>query len=212
LSVSLPSANTTMVKISYVSISGNISVGKTTLTSHLAGIIPACQAFIEHPGRNPYLADFYNDMPRWAFHSRVAMLAMFAARYREVDTAKEIVLMDRCIQEIIAFANLQVELGNLSASEFSVYEMLYDCLVAATPTPDIVLYLTCSPKVALQRIAERGRVFEKEISEKYLAAIELYYEQWISSLPATTTVLKYNTDSGINAESVFRDVQGCLSN
>ena len=201
-----------MAKTSYVSISGNISVGKTTLTSHLAGIIPSCQAFIEHPGRNPYLADFYKDMPRWAFHSRVAMLAMFASRYRKVDMAKEIILMDRCIQEIITFANLQVELGNLSAREFSVYQMLYDCLVAATPTPNIVLYLTCSPKVALQRIAERGRAFEKEISEKYLSAVELYYEQWVSSLPATTTVLKYNTDSGIDAESVFTDVKACLFN
>jgi deoxyadenosine/deoxycytidine kinase len=139
------------------------------------------------------------------------MLAMFAARYREVDTAKGIVLLDRCIQETITFANLQVELGNLNAREFSVYQMLYDCLVAGIPTPDIVLYLTCSPKIALQRIAGRDRVYEREISEKYLAAVELYYEQWVSSLPATTTVLKYNTDTGIDPESVFMDVQACLS-
>ena len=201
-----------MTRISYISISGGISVGKTTLTSHLSGLIPSCQAFIEHPGRNPYLADFYKDMRRWAFHSRVAMLALFSARYKKIDTTKEVILMDRCIQEIITFANLQVELGNLDAREFSVYQMLYDSFTAMTPMPDIVLYLTCSPKVALQRISDRGRVYERKISDKYLAAVDLFYEQWVSSLPSTTTVLRYNTDTGIDPESVVRDVQACLSN
>ena len=211
MNVSVRSAKDTMAKLSYVSISGGISVGKTTLTGELAGLIPDCQAFFEHPGRNPYLADFYQDMPRWAFHSRVAMLAMFAAHYKEIDKAKKLILMDRCLHELITFANLQVDLGNLSPRDFSIYQMLYEGFVAIAPPPDVIVYLTCSPKIALQRIAERDRVFERQISEKYLAAVELYYEQWLATLPSTTTVLKYNTDNGVNAESVLKDVKACLS-
>jgi deoxyadenosine/deoxycytidine kinase len=199
-----------MTNNSYVSISGGISVGKTTLATKLAGLIPECQTFIEHPGRNPYLADFYADMPRWAFHSRVAMLAMFAAHYKEIDTTKKVILMDRCIHELITFANLQLDMGNLSARDFSVYQMLYESFVALAPPPNVIIYLTCSPEVALQRMAVRDRPFEREISEKYIAAVELYYEQWLASLPATTPVLRYNTDSGVNAEKVLEDVQARL--
>lgn len=211
MNVSVTCANDTIANPRYVSISGGISVGKTTLTGELSSLIPECQAFFEHPGRNPYLADFYEDMPRWAFHSRVAMLAMFAAHYKEIDKSKKVVLMDRCVHELITFANLQVDLGNLSPRDFSIYQMLYEGFVAIAPPPDIIVYLTCSSKIALQRIAERDRVFERQISEKYLAAVELYYEQWLATLPASTTVLKHNTDSGVDAENVWRELQACLS-
>lgn len=200
-----------MTSVSYVSISGGISVGKTTLTSQLAGMIPECQAFFEHPGRNPYLADFYEDMSKWAFHSRIAMLAMFAAHYKEIDKAKKIILMDRCLHELITFANLHLDLGNLNARDFAIYQMLYDGFVAVAPPPNVIVYLTCSPKVALERIAERDRAFERDISDKYLSAVELYYEQWLATLPTTTTILRYNTDEGVNAERVLRDVQAYLS-
>src|SRR5258706_5265698 len=169
-----------MAKPSYVAISGGISVGKTTLTSELASLIPECQAFFEHPGRNPYLADFYEDMPRWAFHSRVAYLAMFAVHYKEIDNTRKIILMDRCVHELITFANLQVDLGNLSPRDFSIYQMLYEGFVAVAPPPDVVVYLTCSSAVALERISKRGRGFEGDIPEKYLYYVLLYFEQWLA--------------------------------
>jgi deoxyadenosine/deoxycytidine kinase len=200
-----------MAKNFYVTVSGGISVGKTTLTGELARLIPECQAFFEHPGRNPYLADFYNDMPRWAFHSRIAMLAMFAVHYKEIDTTKKVILMDRCIHELITFANLHVDSGNLSPRDFSIYQMLYDGFVAIAPPPNVIIYLLCSPKIALQRIAERDRAFEREITEKYVTAVELYYEQWLATLPSSTIVLKYNTDSGVHAESVWKDLERYLS-
>lgn len=195
----------------YVSISGGIAVGKTTLTSQLAGILPSCQAFIEHPGRNPYLADFYTDMQRWAFHSRIAMLAMFASHYREFDKDKQIILLDRTLHELIAFANLHVDRGNLSARDFSIYQMLYEGFVTLAPPLDVVVYLTCSPAVALQRIARRDRAFERDISESYVVAVEAYYEQWLATLPTATKVMRYNTDDGVHPVVIAEDIRTCLS-
>lgn len=200
-----------MSRPAFVSISGGIGVGKTTLTSQLAGLVPDCQAFIEYPGRNPYLADFYADMHRWAFHSRVGMLALFASRYKEFDFTKEVILMDRSLHENITFANLHVDRGYLSAREFAVYQMLYDVFVALARPLDVVVYLTCSPSVALQRIKQRDRKFEREVSEEYLAAVENCYEQWLAALPSTAILLKYNTDEGVQATTVLKDIQGCLS-
>ena len=48
----------------FVAIAGNIGVGKSTLTQLLTdrlGWEPVYEAVDE----NPYLADFYADMPRW---------------------------------------------------------------------------------------------------------------------------------------------------
>jgi deoxyadenosine/deoxycytidine kinase len=194
----------------YVSVSGGIAVGKTTLTSQLASQLPDCQAFIEHPGRNPYLADFYADMPRWAFHSRIGMMALFASHFKDFDRSREVILLDRCIQELITFAHLHVDRGNLSARDFSIYQMLYDGFAALAPPMDVVVYLTCSPTLAVQRIGQRGRAFEREVTEPYLRAVEEYYEQWLAGLPAGTTVLRYNTDEGVHPAAVAADIRACL--
>jgi deoxyadenosine/deoxycytidine kinase len=194
----------------YVSISGGIAVGKTTLTGELSNAFPGSQSFIERPERNPYLADFYADMHRWAFHSRIAMLAMFASRYKQFDSDKALVLLDRCLNELITFANLHVDRGNMNARDFSIYQMLYQGFLALAPPLDIVVYLHCSPSVALQRIARRDRPFEREVSLGYLMEVEAYYEPWLAALPTTTTVLRYNTDDGVEPNRVREDIRGCL--
>jgi deoxyadenosine/deoxycytidine kinase len=170
-----------MTKPICVSISGGIAVGKTTLAGQLGAALQGCQTFIEYPENNPYLADFYADMQRWAFHSRIAMLAMFASHYNAFDYTRQVILLDRSLHELIAFANLHADRGNLAARDFSIYKMLYDAYLALAPPLDCVVYLACSPGVALQRIAERNRVFERGVSEAYLLAVDQYYERWLAN-------------------------------
>ncbi|MFN2223124.1 MAG: deoxynucleoside kinase, partial [Candidatus Promineifilaceae bacterium] len=58
----------------FITIAGNIGVGKSTLTALLATRLnwePVYEAVTE----NPYLADFYDDMERWSFHSQVFFLS-----------------------------------------------------------------------------------------------------------------------------------------
>src|SRR5271155_1395777 len=58
----------------YVAVAGTIGAGKTSLVAWLVkryGLVP----FYEPNEQNPYLADFYADMARWAMHSQCFFLA-----------------------------------------------------------------------------------------------------------------------------------------
>ena len=57
----------------FVVVAGNIGVGKSTLVTLLSQRL-GWQPFYEPEGENPYLADFYQDMRTWAFHSQVFFL------------------------------------------------------------------------------------------------------------------------------------------
>ncbi len=192
-----------------VAVSGGIAVGKTTLVQQLSSRLPQCTALVEYPERNPYLADFYADMKRWSFHSRIAMLAMFAARYRTLSdrpSGASIVLMDRCIHELITFAALQHSSGNLSKRDYSIYRTLHDSFVLLAPPLDILIYLSCSEETSLKRLSARGRPFEAGVTEAYLRAIAEQYGTWLATLPDATRILSYDTDSDINLDDLVETI------
>ena len=50
----------------FVAVAGNIGVGKSTLVEKICQYLD-WEPFYEPVAENPYLADFYQDMPAWAF-------------------------------------------------------------------------------------------------------------------------------------------------
>ncbi|MDY6873498.1 MAG: deoxynucleoside kinase, partial [Chloroflexota bacterium] len=57
----------------FIAVAGNIGVGKSTLVRMLSEKLDWFP-FYEPVAENPYLADFYEDMQSWAFHSQVYFL------------------------------------------------------------------------------------------------------------------------------------------
>ena len=66
-------AKATTKKPKHVAIAGNIGVGKTTLTELLSKHYRWIPQF-EDVDHNPYLMDFYDDMPRWSFNLQIYFL------------------------------------------------------------------------------------------------------------------------------------------
>lgn len=63
----------------YVVIAGNIGAGKSTLVRMMCDQL-GWDPYYEPVAENPYLADFYRDMKRWAFNSQVFFLTHRARR------------------------------------------------------------------------------------------------------------------------------------
>ena len=57
----------------FVTVAGNIGVGKSTLVELLSKRLE-WEPFFEPVGENPYLPEFYKDMRSWAFHSQIFFL------------------------------------------------------------------------------------------------------------------------------------------
>ena len=57
----------------HIAVAGNIGAGKTTLSELLAKHYKWTPHY-EDVDENPYLNDFYNDMPRWSFNLQIYFL------------------------------------------------------------------------------------------------------------------------------------------
>ncbi len=164
----------------FIAIAGNIGVGKSTLTRMLSQRL-GWEPFLEGVSDNPYLADFYEDMARWSFHSQIFFLARRLRHHRQLLDRPNSVIQDRTLYEDaeIFARNLYLQ-GLMSERDYATYSELYHAMTHILPPPDLVLYLRASVPTLMQRIQKRGRVYEQRISESYLEQLNRLYETWFA--------------------------------
>jgi deoxyadenosine/deoxycytidine kinase len=72
----------------FVAVSGNIGAGKSSL-ARLPGEHFHWKPYYESVDNNPYLADFYADMPRRSFHLQVYFLSNRFKGHKEIVESNE---------------------------------------------------------------------------------------------------------------------------
>lgn len=165
----------------FITIAGNIGAGKSSLVARLSQEL-RWQPFYEPVTNNPYLADFYQDMPAWGFHSQVYFLTHRLHVYHDLSETDASVILDRSLYEDAEiFARNLYQNGNMSRRDYETYEALYQSLLCFLPTPDLVIYLRASVTTLQQRIHLRGREYERSIDPAYLSQLNKAYENWITS-------------------------------
>ena len=163
----------------FIGVAGNVGVGKSTLTRLLSEYL-CWEPFFEAVDDNPYLADFYKDMQAWSFHSQVYFLSRRLGHHRQIIDRPGTVVQDRTVYEDaeIFAKNLQRQ-GHMSDRDWSSYWDLYQTVITILPPPDLVIYLQASVPVLRERIRQRGRDYEQEISTEYLTQLNDLYQEWV---------------------------------
>lgn len=163
----------------FIAIAGNIGVGKSALTQLLSDAL-GWEPFYEAVSDNPYLADFYGDMTRYAFHSQIFFLSRRLRHHRRLLDFPNSVVQDRSVYEDAEiFARALWEQEHITARDYQTYRELYEVLVLFLPPPDLVVYLRASVPTLRKRIAQRGREFERNISTEYLTQLNALYSDWM---------------------------------
>ncbi|MBN1562601.1 MAG: deoxynucleoside kinase [Anaerolineae bacterium] len=199
----------------FVAIAGNIGVGKSTLTGILAENM-GWKPFYEAVDENPYLADFYKDMQRWSFHSQVFFLSRRLQHHRQLVDHPGSVVQDRSVYEDAEiFAHNLYEQGKMTARDYQAYHDLYNGIRAFLPPPDLLVYLASNVETLLERIKQRGRDFERDISPDYLNRLNLLYEAWIARwdscpvLVVPANEMDFQHDAAARAD-ILAGVRECL--
>lgn len=182
-----------MSRGTYVAVAGNIGAGKSSFVEFLHSRY-AIEPVFEPNDDNPFLADFYEDMPRWAFHSQLYFLAAKMQIHRGIRDARHDVLQDRTLwEDAEIFAEHLHRTKVLSPREYSTYRMVYESVRNELRPPDLMIYLRCPVKVIRRRIKARGRAMEQALPAKYLKALHVLYEEWFQRYALSPTVV-FETD------------------
>lgn len=166
-------------KPKHVAVAGNIGAGKTTLTEMLSKHYRWIPQF-EDVDHNPYLMDFYEDMPRWSFNLQIYFLNSRLNQLLDIHHGTETVIQDRTIYEDAnIFAPNLHEMGLMSKRDFDNYYQFFQTLKTMVQPPDLLIYLKASVPTLVAQIQKRGREYEENIRLDYLKRLNEYYNKWI---------------------------------
>jgi deoxyadenosine/deoxycytidine kinase len=168
-------------KPKHVAIAGNIGAGKTTLTEMLSKHYRWIPQF-EDVDHNPYLTDFYDDMPRWSFNLQIYFLHGRLNQILEIQNGTETIIQDRTIYEDAnIFAPTLHEMGLMSKRDFDNYFGFFTTIKSMVQPPDLLIYLKASVPTLVSQIQKRGREYEENIRLDYLKKLNDYYNKWIEN-------------------------------
>lgn len=171
-----------------LAVAGNIGAGKSSIVEWLRQhfeVVP----FFEPNDDNPYLADFYQDMSRWAFQSQVFFLIRRFRLHRSMEQETHDVVQDRTIYEDAEiFATHLHRSGIMDDRDWGAYNELYQTLCKELRPPDLLLYLQCPVRVLVKRINHRGRSFERNVPTKYIKALDRLYTEWFQRYDLSPTL------------------------
>ena len=165
-------------------ISGNIGVGKTTLSEKISKNFN-WELQLEEVKDNPYLDDFYKSMKDWSFHLQIFFLNSRFNQIQKISESNNVVIQDRSIYEDYeVFTKTLYDSGVLMEREFNNYKRLYNTILKYINEPDLLIYLrNLNIDKIISNIDKRSRKFEKSIDKEYLKKLNIYYENWIKKHP-----------------------------
>ena len=173
----------------HIGIAGNIGSGKTTLTRLLAAHYGWTPKY-ESVTYNPYLEDYYKDIPRWSYNLETYFLAMRFKDVLEIGRSEGVVIQNRTILEgVHSFVRNNLEMGNLSQRDYDTYMLLFEMMMSMVKLPDLLIYLRAGVPHLVSQIQKRGRDYEQSMSLEYLEGLNRKYEDWIASYKGRLLVI-----------------------
>lgn len=162
----------------HVVIAGNIGSGKTTLTKMLAKHY-GWDVRLESVTYNPYLEDYYKDMPRWALNLEVYFLKERFRDLLEIRKSDKPVIQDRSIYEgVYIFSSNNHDMGNMSDRDYDTYMGLFNSMMMVVEKPDLMVYLRASVPHLVDNIHKRGRGYEQNMRLDYLKNLNDRYDRF----------------------------------
>ena len=194
----------------FITVEGNIGVGKTTFSKMLANVFNY-RIVLEEFADNPFLPKFYEQPERYAFSLE---LFFMAERYRQLGDLRDQDLFSKGIVSDYFFikSKLFAE-NNLTDDELLLFNRLSDIALKNLPKPDLIIYLHSKVSRLQENIKKRARSYEQNISDDYLLDIQnKYFDFFKKHTDSPVLIVDVSDVDFVNDANVFQQLVNLTAN
>jgi len=161
-------------------VEGCVGAGKSTVAKGLAGFRESA-LLLEDFESNPFLRAFYDDPVGNATETEFAFLLLHFHQLKSQagPASNSEVVADFHLGKDLLYADLNLKDSRLSR----LFTELYDVCVEKTPRPGLMIFLSATTDLIVQRIQARKRDFELEIDPAYYGLVNAAYEEYFTRYP-----------------------------
>ena len=158
-------------------VEGCVGAGKSTVAKGLAALRHST-LLLEDFETNPFLRAFYDDPVGNATETEFAFLLLhFHQLKNQAGTAsKSEVVADFHLGKDLLYAHLNLKDTRLNR----LFTELYDVCIEKTPPPALIIFLSATTDLLVERIRARKRDFELEIDPAYYGLVNAAYEDYFA--------------------------------
>lgn len=163
-----------------IAIEGCVGVGKSTVAKGLA----ACRSsalLLEDFESNPFLRAFYENPVEAAIETEFSFLLLHYHQLKcqagEISNSE--VIADFHLGKDLLYAELNLK----DARANRLFHELYELFREKTPGPTVMICLSATTDLIIERIRRRRRDFELGIDPAYYAAVNAAYEELFRRFP-----------------------------
>lgn len=163
-------------------VEGTVGAGKTTFINYISERL-CLEPIYELTDSKliQILENFYIDPSKWGFQLQIYFLTK-RFKQMKIGCEKGNVVMDRSIFCDHIFPSVLLKRGEMTKLEYDIYKELHSNLIEFSTPPELMIYLKCSTKTAIDRIKKRGRLWELSIDENYWEILNREYEDFSANI------------------------------
>lgn len=200
-----------MIPYNFIAIEGTIGAGKTSLATRISNEFNA-KIILEQFEENAFLPKFYKDQDKYAFPLEMSFMA---SRFQQLkdqlgnqDLFRSFTISDYYIVKSLIFAR-----KTLPEDELFLFTRFFNFITANLPKPDLLVYLFLEVDKLQENIRKRGRTYEQEIKDEYLARIQSgYFDYFKQQQDMRILLLDTNNLDFVHNENDYKKIVDVISN
>ena len=178
----------------YIAIEGTLGAGKTTLATRIANDFNGKLILEEFEGdKNPFLPKFYKEPEKYSFQLEMTFLALryqqLKDKFEALDLFHNFIISDYYVAKSLIFSR-----NNVQEDEYQLFSRFFNIIFSDMPKPELLVYLYSDVSRLQANIRKRGRSYEQEISDSYLANIQQGYFDFIREQQGNMRILILDTN------------------